>query len=148
MNEDGKSRESLEVEANRVRAKLLRTVEQLDQRRHDAVDMHVQIGRHTKQIAIAGGLLVAAAAGVVALAVQRVASAPDRRRRGRWRLVQHLWQQPDRALRAERRSFFAELVRSLVFAAASSALSIPIRHAVGALVDGKDDERSGASPAR
>ncbi len=136
MNHNGKSRDDLARQANQVRTKLLRTVEQLDQRRHDALDLRVQMQRHFRQLVIAGGVLVLATAGAVALVVERVATAAQRRRRNRWRLAKRLWFHPDRELRAERRSFLGEIVRAVLLTVVTTALTIPARRAVARLMEG------------
>lgn len=130
MSGDGKSHDELAREANQVRTKLLRTVEQLDARRHDAFDLRSQLDRHLKQLAVAGGVLVLATAGAVALAVHGVQRAAERRRRDRWKLARHLWRHPERAMRAERRSLVGELGRSVLLSVLSAAVAIPVRRAV------------------
>jgi hypothetical protein len=143
MNYDGKSRDDLARQANRVRTKLLRTVEQLDQRRHEAFDLKLQMKRHVRHLAVAGALLLVATAAGVALVVERVTTAAARRRRNRWRFAKRVWQHPERALRAERRSFFGEVVRGVLLATVTTALTIPARRAVAHLVEGKRPEPSG-----
>lgn len=143
MSQNGKSRDALLREANEVRTKLLRTVEQLDQRRHDTFDVKVQLQRHVRQLAVAGGLLVVATAAAVTLVVQRVSGAASRRRRERWRLARRLWWHPDRAMRAERHSFFGEVARSLLLALVSTAVTLPARRAVAALLEPKESPAKG-----
>jgi hypothetical protein len=132
MNHNGKSRDELAREANQARSKLLRTVEQLDRRRHDALDLRLQLRRHVRQLMAVGGLLLLATAGAVALVVHRVTSFTQRRRRDRWVLAKSMWRHPDRAMRGERGSFFAELARSLLLTMASAAVSVPARRVVTA----------------
>ncbi len=138
MSQNGKSRDALLREANEVRSKLLRTVEQLDQRRHDAFDVKLQLQRHVRQLALVGGVVVIATAAAVTLVVQRVSSAASRRRRNRWRLARQLWWKPDRALRAERRSFLGEVGRSLLLALVSTAVTLPARRVVAQLLEPKE----------
>ena len=133
MSGNSKSRGDLAEEAFQARSKLLRTVGELDQRRHRAADLRVQLEQHAKKIAIAGGLLLVATAGVVALAVSRVATAAVRRRRNRWRLAKRLWRHPERAMRAERRSFFGEVARSFLLAVVTTAVTLPVRRLVAGL---------------
>jgi hypothetical protein len=140
MNHDGKSRDELAREANEVRSKLLRTVEQLDRRRHDVFDVRLQLQRHLRQLAVFGGVLVLATAGTVALVVHRLTSASQRRRRNRWRLAKRLWRHPERTIRAERRSFFEEVARSILLAVASTAVTLPARRAVALLLRGRGGE--------
>ena len=82
MTVDSKARDELTAEANQVRSNLLRKVEQLDHRRHDAFDVRLQIERHFLQVAILGGVFVVATAAAVALVVRRITTASERRRRG------------------------------------------------------------------
>lgn len=147
MNHNGKSRDDLARQANQVRTKLLRTVEQLDQRRHEAFDLKLQMQRHFRQLAVAGGLLLVATAASVALVVERVTTAAERRRRNRWRFARRVWWHPERVLRAERRSFFGEIVRGVLLVAVTTALTIPARRAAARLVEGKSEEPK-SEPAR
>ncbi len=130
MNHNGKSRDELAREANQVRSKLLRTVEELDRRRHEVLDVRAQLQAHVRQLALFGGLLLVATAGAVAAVVHRISTAAQRRRRNRWRLAKRVWRYPERTLRSERRSFFGELARSILLASASAAVTLPVRRAV------------------
>jgi hypothetical protein len=122
------SRDDLAREANRVRGKLLDAVEQLERRGHAALDLRRQIRGHWRLVAVGGGLLVISTAGVVALAFQRVAHAPQRRRRDRWALAKTLWSHPERSLQ-ERRPFSFDAARSVVLAALTSVVSWGFRRA-------------------
>jgi hypothetical protein len=135
MNPDAKSRDELAREANEVRSKLLRTVEQLDRRRRDAFDVRLQLQRHAWQFALGGALFLLGTAGVVALVAHRVATAPQRRQKERWYLARRVWQHPDRSLRGERRSFPRELARSLLLTAGSALLAVPIRRVAAGLLE-------------
>lgn len=137
MNQNGKSRDQLAREANRVRAKLLHTVEQLDQRRHEVLDLRMQIQRHVRQLVLAGGILLVATGASVALIVYRISHAAQRRRRGRWTLARDVWRHPESALRGERRSFFGQVVRSVLLSLVTAALTIPARRFVAQLVEPK-----------
>jgi ABC-type phosphate transport system permease subunit len=132
-NHNGKSRDDLAREANQVRTKLLRTVEQLDQRRHEALDLRKQVQEHVRQLTVAAGVLMLLVAGGVALVVHRVSTGAERRRRYRWRFAKRVWQHPERAMRAERRSFFGEVLRSVLLTVVSTALALPARRAVALL---------------
>jgi hypothetical protein len=152
MNHNGKSRDELAREANQVRTKLLRTVEELDRRRHEALDIRAQLHMHVRQLLLFGGVLVVATAGAVALVVQRISTSGQRRRRDRWRLAKRVWHHPERTLRGERRSFFGELARSILLAIASAAVTLPVKRAVMHFLEpgeGREGEQamSGASSA-
>ncbi len=142
MSGNPKSREELTEEAEQVRSKLLRTVGELDDRRHGAIAFRKQLERYARNIAIAGGLLLVVTAGALVLGVNRLTSAADRRRRGRWHLAKSLWSHPERGLRGERRSFFGEIVRSLLLSIASAGVTFPVRHFAAQL------ERSARAPRR
>jgi hypothetical protein len=142
MSHDGKSRDELTREANDVRSKLLRTVEQLDRRRQDAFDVRLQLQRHLRQLSIFAGMLLLVTAGTVTLVVHRTVNANQRRRRNRWRLAKRLWRHPERTIRAERRSFFGELARSILLAVASTAVTLPARRAVALLLRSDEEQRT------
>lgn len=137
MNQNGKSRDELARQANLVRSKLLHTVEQLDQRRHEVLDLHMQLQRHVRQLVIAGGILLVATGASVALVVHRISHAAERRRRSRWTLAKDVWRHPNRAMRGERRSFFGQVVRSVLLSLVTAALTIPARRLVAQLVEPK-----------
>jgi hypothetical protein len=111
---NGKSRDDLAREANEVRAQLMRTVEQLDQRRRDAGDIPLQFKRHARLAAVMGALALLATASAAALVARRLAARPARRRRNRWRLAKQMWRHPERALRAQPRSPFDTLAYSVL----------------------------------
>jgi hypothetical protein len=148
MNHNGKSRDDLAREANQVRTKLLRTVEQLDQRRHDALDLRRQVQQHVRQLTLAAGVVILAVAGGVAVVVHRVATAAERRRRNRWRFARRVWRHPERAMRAERRSFLGEVARSVLLAVVSTAMAAPARRAVAFLVESAGSRRTPRSTTK
>jgi hypothetical protein len=125
--QNGRLRADLVRQADEMRTKLARTVERIDQRRHDAFDLRKQVERHLRQLAIAAGVVVVGAAGLSAYLGYRVVTAGHRRRQARLRLAKSMWTQPDRRLRAARGSFAAEVLRSLAFTAVTTLLSMPLR---------------------
>ncbi len=129
MNHNGKSRDELAREANQVRTKLLRTVEQLDRRRHDVLDLRVQVQRHVRMLSVVGGAILLGTCAAMVLVVHRTSSAPERRRRDRWRLAKHLWRHPERALRSDRRtSVLAAVLRPVLLGLANALVVLPLRH--------------------
>jgi hypothetical protein len=131
MNHNGKSRDELAREANQVRTKLLRTVEQLDRRRHDALELRVQVQRHMRQLAIVGGAVLLGTCAAMVLMVHRISTSTERRRRNRWKLAKGVWQHPERALRAGRRtSFLGALLRPILLALANALILLPARRVV------------------
>lgn len=140
MNHNGhsKSREDLARQANQVRSKLLHTVEVLDQRRHDALDLKLQLQRHVRQVLALTGLALVLTAGAVALAVYRVSTSDQRRRRDRRLLARQVWTRPGRVLRGSRRQgrpFVVELFRSVLLGVASSLLMLPARRGITLLLE-------------
>jgi hypothetical protein len=143
----GKSREELARQANQVRSKLLHTVEVLDQRRHEALDLKLQLQRHLRQVVALAGVALALTTVGVAVAVHRISTAPERRRRDRVRLLGQLWTHPDRVIRGARREgrpFFVELLRSVLLGVASTAMLLPARRGITVLLE----ERKKLAPKR
>lgn len=137
-NGHGKSRDELARQANQVRSKLLHTVEVLDQRRHEALDLKLQLQRHVRQVVALAGVALVLTAGAVALAVHRISNAPARRRRDRRLLARQVWRHPDRVVRSTRREgrpFLVELVRSVLLGIASSLLMLPARRGITLLLE-------------
>lgn len=137
-NGHGKSRDDLTRQANKVRSKLLHTVEVLDQRRHEALDLKLQLQRHMRTVLALSGIALVVTAGAVALAVHRISTAPERRRRDRRRLVGHMWRHPDRVIRGARREgrpFLVELLRSVLLGVASSLVLLPARRGITVLLE-------------
>ena len=60
-----KDKAELTAEADEARTKLLRTVEALDRRRHDAFDVGLQVRRHAARLAVAGAVLVGGVAAAM-----------------------------------------------------------------------------------
>jgi hypothetical protein len=128
MNHNGKSRDELAREANQVRTKLLRTVEQLDRRRHEALDLRAQLQRHVRQLTVLGGAIFLGTCAAMVVVVHRMSTATQRRRRNRWRLARRMWSHPERALRADRRtSFLGALLRPVLLALANALVVLPAR---------------------
>jgi hypothetical protein len=128
---NGKAREDLLRRSHDMRAKLVRSVERLDERRHDAFDVRKQIQRHLRAAAIAGGLVIVGTAGTAAFVMYRIMTSHQRRRGARWRLAKGMWQNPERELRAQRGPFAGEVLRSLAFSVVTAVLSSRLRRAVG-----------------
>lgn len=139
-NGHGRSRDDLARQANQVRTKLLHTVEVLDQRRHEAIDLKLQLQRHVRQVVALAGVAIVLTAGVVALAVHRLSTAPERRRRNRRLLARQMWRHPDRVLRRTRRGgrpFAVELLRSILLGLATYLTLLPARRGITLLLEGR-----------
>lgn len=83
----------LSLEANTTRSRLLRTVEELDRRGHEVLDLRLQLRRHAREVAVAGLVLVVAAGGLAVVVVEGVLSSRHRARR-RWTLARWVWAHP------------------------------------------------------
>ncbi len=137
-NGHGKSRDDLTRQANQVRSKLLHTVEVLDQRRHEALDLKLQLQRHVRTVIALAGIALVVTSAAVAFAVHRISTAPERRRRDRRRLLGQMWRHPDRVIRGARREgrpFFVELLRSVLLGVASSLVLLPARRGITLLLE-------------
>ena len=147
LTHDELSRENLEREAERVRARLMSTLDVLDRRRHDALDLKAQVERHLIPVASVAAGLVLLAGGAVALSIYR---AVDRRRhksRERVRAFWRIWKNPERTASYEPRSVLAEAVRKALVAAASMVAVELAKRAVRALAAPVGDERIRAEEA-
>ncbi len=95
------TREGLERRADIARWKLVRTLDALARKRHDALDVRLQVRRHLMFVVVIGGGLVVLIVG--GIASQVVASRPTRVRRrfaARWSALGRLWRHPDDVVRA------------------------------------------------
>jgi hypothetical protein len=129
MNDHDGHREELQRQADDVRTKLVTTIERIDQRRHDLLDVPKQIGRHLKGVVAVVGLMIVASAGVAAFATYRLV-AGRRRPRSTWRLARGAGSGPVRAA-PPRRSFVKDVARSLALTLVTTLLARPLRRAVG-----------------
>lgn len=143
----GKTRDDLEHEADAVRARLMLTVQRLERRRHQVLDVRYQLRRHVQTVVVLGAVAVVATAAAVALATHRVATAAARRRRNRWRLAKNVWRRPDRALRAARGPFFQEALRGVGLSLVSMALTTPARSLLKEIFSAAASVRRGSSRA-
>ena len=112
-------REELERKAERARARLLSTIDALEQRGHDALDVKHQVEAHIVPVASFGIVVLSFAGGAIALSVYRASDARRHRGRERVRALARLWRHPERALRVAPRSILAEIGRKVVLAALS-----------------------------
>ncbi len=127
MSDNSKSREELVRDAFLARSKLLRTVGELDDRRHRALDIRTRFQKRVRDLAVAAALVVVATASVVALLAGRAGTASERRRRDRLRLAGRLWWNPEKVLRAEGPSIFEQIGRSVLVSASSTVVSVLAR---------------------
>jgi len=130
MSQGGRSRDELLHEADAVRARLFETVGRLDRRRHEALDLKLQLQRHASMLAAAALIVLVITGSTVGFALSRLPGAAARRRRDRWRLARSVWRRPDRALRATRGPFFVEALRGVAMSIITMALTSPARRIV------------------
>jgi Tfp pilus assembly protein PilN len=129
----GQTGEELEQAADEARARLLDTVVRIEQRGRSALDVSKQVASSARRFSLPVAGLVGV--GIAALVVHGITFRKSHRARDRWQLLRTFWRHPDRELRAERRPFVVEVLRSLLLTLATSALAIPLRHAVRAIGD-------------
>jgi hypothetical protein len=73
---DDTSRDALTAEANLARSKLLHTVEALEGRRHDALDVRLQVKRNLAPLGVAAVAIVAVVVAAVVVAGSAAARSP------------------------------------------------------------------------
>lgn len=132
--------DELERAADQARARLLDTVVRLEQRGRGALEVPKEMARATARFSLPVAGLTAV--GILALVMHGIIAPKRPRARDRWRLIKTFWRHPDRELRAERRPFAVEVLRSLLLTLATSALASPLRHAVRALGERADRART------
>jgi hypothetical protein len=133
LTHDELTRENLEREAERVRARLMSTLDVLDRRRHDVLDVKAQVQRHLVPVAAVGAGLVILAGGALGLSIYR---ATDRRRhksRERVRAFWRIWKNPERTASYEPRSVVTQALRKALVAAASMVAVEITKRAVRAM---------------
>ncbi len=127
LKADGKTnRARLEASANALRARLARTLESLDRRRHDALNVQVQAARHPIPLALAAAAGTAVVVGGTALTLYHARKPPQSELA---ELAQRL-RAAVRALRGAKKpshpdqpSIVKEVARGVVISVASYAIS-------------------------
>jgi hypothetical protein len=120
------AREHLEREADLVRARLLGTIGELDRRRHELLDLKLQIRRHAGDLlSIVGGLLMGIGS-TAAVLVLREHRRERRVRQERIRAVARLWRHPER-IASKKSALGAALRMALVAFAAVATTTIGTR---------------------
>lgn len=125
--------DDLSREANASRSRLLRTLEELDRRGHEALDLRLQVRRHAGGVAVAGVVVILAASGLAVLVVEGLLAARHRGRQ-RWVLARWVWAHPTSALHGQKRPFLSDLLRSVAVSFGTAALTWPARAALRALL--------------
>ncbi len=99
MNDEPETdREALEREAERVRARLYGTLDVLDQRRHEVLDVKHQVEEHVVPVMAGGAVFFVGIGGVVALAIHHAVHARRHRGRERMNALLRMWRR-DRSSR-------------------------------------------------
>jgi hypothetical protein len=127
VSTNGKSRIELERQATLVRSRLIRAVEELERRGHDALDLRLQLRNHLRRVLLAAAGLMLVTAGSIVLVVQRMTAAAERRRLARGGIFRGGWRVARAPVLPPRRNFFAEIGRSFAIAAISTCAMIPVR---------------------
>ena len=107
-------RERLEREANLVRGRLATTLDVLDKRRHDLMDVKLQVRRFATPIALGGGLIGFALLTGIGYLGYRIATIGERRRRERAHVLQRMWNHPERVARYKNPPMLLEIGRKLL----------------------------------
>jgi hypothetical protein len=120
------AREHLEREADLVRARLLGTIGELDRRRHELLDLKLQIRRHAGDLlSILGGLMMGVGS-TAAILVLRERRRERRVRQERFRAAARLWRHPER-IAAKRSALRTALRMALVAFAAVATTTVGTR---------------------
>ena len=123
-------RERLEREANLVRAKLATTLDVLDRRGHDMVDVKLQVKRHVVPLAVVAGTVALGVVSVFGYAVFRLATRAERKRLERRRIPARVWNHPERVAQVQKRPILVEIGRKLLVSTATLLGMSLIRRAI------------------
>lgn len=116
-----RDRDHLEAEANVARARLARTLGALDRRRHELVDVRLQLRRHASAIALAAGVGLSVLGIVIAIDVVRARRRAKRTPRARLELARRAWRRPETLAPAP--PFWLTLARRVALAALGAVAS-------------------------
>jgi hypothetical protein len=133
---DGVSQEELAHEADAVRSRLMRAVEELDRRRHEVLHpAAVLIPAHTRGLAIAAGALLVAGGLGGGFLLYRARTAPRRRWHQRWALAGAMWRHPERAMHGQQRPLWEDALRSALTSLLVAAITIPAKRMLTDLLE-------------
>jgi hypothetical protein len=85
-----------EQKADRIRGELLRSIDELDRRRHEALDWRIQLHRNWRVLAAAGGVMGALVAARLLLAKLAERRRVKHVRRERVEALRRFWAHPER----------------------------------------------------
>jgi hypothetical protein len=107
-------RAQFEQRADELREKLVHTIDALEHRRHELLDVRYQVRRHAGGVAAAGLTAVLVTGALTVGAVQRARRRDERLRRERIRMLARFWRDPDRAAALGKPSVLREIGRRLL----------------------------------
>ena len=120
----------LEANANRLRSRLARTLESLDRRRHDAMNVRVQVGKHPVSLAVLGDKAIAAIDGKIGMSMYRSRNPWRRMLKQRTDALVRAWKHPDRSGKPAKDPFVADIARSVAISLASFGLTQLAKYAM------------------
>jgi hypothetical protein len=94
-------RAGIERRADITRFKLMRTLQALDRKRHEVLDVGHQMKKHIAAVVVVSLSVAFSLGGVVAVLAVRTAERSARRRRERWAAISRAFRHPDRVARAK-----------------------------------------------
>ena len=92
---------NLEHRANLLRDRLVRTLDELDRRRHDFTSVKAQARRHPEVTVAAAAALLLVVGGGITIGLVRARSRKARMRQARMEALRRLWWQPERVARRQ-----------------------------------------------
>jgi len=115
-----------EIEANETRDRLMRTVEELDRRRHELTNVRLQLRKH---LVLAGAVVVVTLGGLLFVTLRRVFATPEQKRHARWLALRRAWDHPERVGR-RRPPMFVRTIASIVVGAIAAFVVVRARRAM------------------
>jgi hypothetical protein len=126
--------EQTDRSADRIRGELIATLQELDRRRHRALNVRYQAASHLGGLAIAASALLLGV-GILAVVLRRRREVPKRRLADFTHGFRRAWRHPDRiASRAKDRPLPSELFRRVTLAFTSALAGRVARETANRLV--------------
>lgn len=110
----------LEQRADLLRERLVRTLDELERRRHAVTSVKAQARRHPAALVAAGAAVLLTLGGGIALGVLRARTRRERLRRERIAAIRRLWRQPERLAQPEG-GVLARIGRRILISAGTAA---------------------------
>jgi hypothetical protein len=124
------AREGIERRADITRYKLLRTLQALDRKRHQILDVKQNVQKHVTGVLIASLSVAFTLGGAIALLALRAAHSGERRRLERWAALVRAFRHPDRIARASDSlapAAFKNVVRVLLTTVAAEVAKLVVK---------------------